>query len=111
MKLNLIRIVFTLAILAILSGCDTNPFQSKQSDLAKELGVKISDYHYESVFPEGYYATILKPGLSLKEVHSMIKGYEKVYHCKNYEEIYYYFSLEDQAAMLAAEINGGGRPE
>jgi hypothetical protein len=76
-----------------------NPYQRMQENLAKELGVQIDDYPYKSVFPEGYFYTVVKPGMTMEEVHKIIKGYEKVYHCKTYSEIYYYFSVDDSKAI------------
>ncbi len=102
MKPNLFKLLLFILIFVSLSGCNPSPFQSGQLELAKTLGVKISDYPDETIFPAGYYATILKSGMSMLEVHLQMKGYERVYHCKNYKEVYYYFSIDDQKAIRIA---------
>jgi len=70
-----------------------------QENLAAELGVRIKDYPWETDFPEGYFFTILKPGMTIDEITALIKGYEKVYHCKTLSEIFYYFSSEETKAL------------
>jgi hypothetical protein len=77
----------------------------KQEDLANKLGVKIKDYPSETVFPVGYFYTILRPGMSVDEVHIVVQGYEKAFRCRSpvevyyYSEIYYYFHSEDLKAV------------
>jgi hypothetical protein len=65
-----------------------------QIELAKHLGVRIEDYPFRSSFPSGYFYTILEPGMTIAEVQNIVQGYEKVLHCGNRSEIYYYFSSE-----------------
>ena len=70
------------------------PRERMQLELAKKLGVRIEDYPYRTSFPAGYFYTILQPGMTIVEVHDIVQGYEKVFHCGNRSEIYYYFSSE-----------------
>ena len=82
-----------------------NPYISKQNSLANKLDVKITDYPYQSSFPAGYFNEVLKPGMTIGEVHRIINGYEKAYRCRSlletyyYREVYYYYSTEDTKAL------------
>ncbi|HVN53757.1 MAG TPA: hypothetical protein VMT46_05455 [Anaerolineaceae bacterium] len=101
--------VFLLIIMAICLFSvllqNQNPYKSKQDSLANELGVKVTDYPYQHSFPAGYFNEILKSGMTVDEVHKIIKGYEKAYRCRSpvetyyYREVYYYYSLEDTKAL------------
>jgi hypothetical protein len=91
---------FFILFLIVLSGCgNSNPYQSQQEALAKQLGVKIEDHSYPKAFPEGYFYEVLKPGMSPHEVHEIIKYYDVIYSCEDYKEIYYYFSKNDDQAL------------
>ncbi len=50
-------------------------------------------------FPVGYFYSVLKPGMTYAEVHSMVRGYEGVYRCYGFSKIYYYFSVDDNDAI------------
>ncbi len=76
-----------------------NPFLSDQERYAEQYGLQIDDYPYPLVFPAGYFETILKPGMSKSQIHTTIKGYEMVYHCKQFSEIYYFFSNQEEKAI------------
>jgi hypothetical protein len=76
-----------------------NPYQKAQEELAQQLGIQISDYPGPISFPTGYYLSILEKGMNRKEIHTIIRGYEKVYHCNQYSEIYYYFDTRDDSAI------------
>jgi hypothetical protein len=71
----------------------------KQHLLAKELGVKIEDYPPHEDFPVSYFLSKLTPGMNIEEVHSLIKGYQKVYYCEKSSEIYYFYSEVDNSAL------------
>ncbi|HET6597982.1 MAG TPA: hypothetical protein VFG81_20320 [Anaerolineales bacterium] len=90
-------IMFSFLILLIwwiVPTLTVTPRERMQNELAKELGVKIKDYPYPYSFPSGYFSTVLKPGMSIQEVHEIVQGYEQVLHCENREEVYYYLSVE-----------------
>src|SRR5262249_46383763 len=70
----------------------------QQRMLAKELGVNIDDYPYPHAFPNGYFYSVLKPGMTIEQVHDIVKGYKKVFNCGDYE-VYYYFSSSDSHAL------------
>lgn len=94
----------------ILPAVITTPRETLQRDLAKELGVEIPDYPYPVSFPSGYFYTVLKPGMSVSEVHQIVKGYEKVMNCRNVSEIYYYFSVElEQAKRFKIVYDNDGK--
>jgi hypothetical protein len=67
----------------------------KKEALASLLGVKVEDY---PDFPAQYFYTVIRPGTSLSDVHTIIIGYEQVLNCFGTDEVYYYFSLDDQEA-------------
>jgi hypothetical protein len=71
--------------------------RSEKEALAKMLQVKIEDYPYPAVFPLGYYASILEIGMSINEVHKNMKGYKRVFQCKN-NEVYYFYTEDDDTA-------------
>jgi hypothetical protein len=75
------------------------PHILQQKELAKDLGVQINDYPASYAFPIGYFHEILKPRMTLEEVHKIIKGYIHVYNCENYKEVYYFFSENDSRAI------------
>jgi hypothetical protein len=98
--------VFFVILIIVVLACSSwwivstwNPYKEQQQNLARELGVTISDYPYPSAFPEGYYYVVLSTDMSIHDVHMTIMGYEKVYHCNTNSEIYYYFSLDDKKAL------------
>ncbi len=106
----------SLIIIFIPQKNTKNPYEAKQEALAKQLGVHINDYPYERAFPEGYFYTILKPGMTVAQVHQIIQGYEQVYRCRSspethyYSEIYYYFGTGDKDAMRFETLyDSGGR--
>jgi regulatory protein YycH of two-component signal transduction system YycFG len=41
----------------------------------------------------------LKPGINYHQVHDIVKGYDKVFNCFGTDEIYYYFSPNDENAF------------
>lgn len=70
-----------------------------QKELASSLGVSINSYPYPKIFPVGYFETVLKPEMTVLEVHNVVQGYEKVLKCDDVGEIYYYFSTDDKNAI------------
>lgn len=100
---TLLMVIFAMVCMIIVWVCSScinrNPYLNAQERLAEQLGVRIEDYTDPLLFPAGYYYTILKPGMNLNEVHNAIQGYEKVFHCGIYSEIYYYFSKDDSKAI------------
>ena len=81
----------------VLSRLKEHALKDKQEELAKSLGVKVEDYPLD--FPTDYFYTILKPGLTLAEVHNIVQGYESVYNCYGTDELYYYFSNDENDAL------------
>jgi hypothetical protein len=86
--------ISAMAILWLLPVVTTSPREKLQQDVAKELGVTIDDYPYPYSFPAGYFFTILKPGMTVAEVHNIVRAYDKVFRCGKTAEVYYYL-IED----------------
>jgi hypothetical protein len=102
--------VGVIAIWQILPVVIITPRERMQQELARELGVEIKDYPYPVSFPSGYFYAVLKPGMSVTEVHQIVKGYEKVVNCGNVSEIYYYFSTEvEQAKRFKIVYDNNGK--
>lgn len=76
----------------------TIPYLYQQKELAEFLGVDIKDYR-QADFPYEYFANTLTPGMTIREVHQIMRGYEKVLYCGDYSEIYYYFSTDDDKSF------------
>lgn len=69
--------------------------------LAQELGVNIDDFENPYSFPSNYFDSLLQPGMSIAEVHSIVRGYKTVLHCGNTREVYYFFSnMKEDAVRL-----------
>jgi hypothetical protein len=83
-----------VAVVVIRSTIYVTPRERMQIDLADRFGVKIEDYPNRSAFPVGYFSTILKPEMTITEVHEIVQGYQRVLHCGKRSEIYYYFSSD-----------------
>lgn len=96
---KLFWLMFGLLIIVTIILPKGNRYKKQQETLAKEFGVKIQDYPWDKVFPVGYFYTILKPEMKVHDVHKIIIGYKKVYHCHDYKEIYYYFDTDDLKAL------------
>ena len=101
-KTAFIAVVFIsilILFVTIYSLSGAIPYGLEQIALADELHVKIEDYPNPSVFPEGYFYDTLKPGMDIEEIHKIVLGYKKVFHCDSYKEIYYYFNSENTKAL------------
>ncbi len=84
--------------------------RNKQEALAKNLGVNIEDHPYKVTFPVGYFDSALEPGMTYDEVHRIVRGYERVYRCYGFTEIYYYYSTNhDDAIRFALVYDDQGR--
>ncbi len=101
-----LSIVGCLLFSTIFALFRVNPYWPhifQQRKLAENLGVQMNDYAASYAFPVGYFHEILKPGMTLEEIHKLVKGYASVYSC-GYSEVYYYFSKNDSRA-IRFEIN------
>jgi hypothetical protein len=89
--------LFLLFIIFLLWG--TIKEENKESNLAKTLQVDLNvNREYSSNFPSHYFYLILKPGMSIGEVHNRITNYKKVLNCSNISEVYYYYTSDDDTA-------------
>jgi len=92
MKILAIPIFFIICVILVLfiiinTRISTDMQERMAEELASELGVRISDYPYEKSFPVGYFYTVLKPGMTIEEVHKIVRSYKQVLRCKSYSEI------------------------
>lgn len=93
-------IVLILSLLYIyLVATRKIDLRNKQEALAKSMGVRIDDYPYKVTFPVGYFDSALEPGMTYDEVHRIVRGYERVYRCYGFTEIYYYYSTNHDDAI------------
>ena len=74
--------------------------EKQRVELASRLGVRIEDYPYPADFPVGYFYSVLKPGMTYDKVHSIVCGYESAYRCYGTDEIYYYFSKNEDENLM-----------
>jgi hypothetical protein len=94
---TIILICLSLISLCLIFGNLQGRIQ--QERLAETLGIKIDDYPYPNSFPSGYYYSVLKPGMTINEVHQRIKGYKKVINCNGVSEIYFFYDVSDEKAL------------
>jgi hypothetical protein len=86
------------AILLLVPSIMNLQTEWERAKLARSIGVNIEDYPYPALFPVPYFSKILMPGMSVAEVHQVVRGYKKVYRCRE-REVYYYFSNDDKRAL------------
>lgn len=91
--------VVIVAYLYIAPLVEEYQYKQMRNNLAEKLGVKIEDYPPEEFFPYDYFASVLKPGMDISEVHKIVIGYKKVFQCEFdngnwYGELYYYYSVK-----------------
>jgi hypothetical protein len=94
----LIAIIGLCSLLWLLPWLKAIPYISQQQKLAEFLEVDIKDYR-QTDFPYEYFAQALTPGMSIREVHQVVRGYDRVLSCGDYSEIYYYFHIDDYKAF------------
>ena len=97
-KNRLIIFIALLLVLALLFYAPKLDRKKERMDLADSLGVSLKDYLPETGFPGSYFATKLKEGMSVDEVHEIVQGYEQVYQCWGGVEIYYFYDTDDDLA-------------
>lgn len=90
---------FVFVFLWVWPLITTSPREQVQQSVAKELGVEIGDYPYPYSFPASYFRTLLKPGMSISEVHSIVRGYDKALRCGAHGEIYYYLNEGSEVSV------------
>ncbi len=96
-----VLLLLSITIWVIKANTEKSNYRLKQETLAERLGVRIQDFPPESYFPAGYFARVLRPGMSVGEVHSLVREYDKVLRCRFDEnfydrEVYYFYSDMDK---------------
>lgn len=95
---NICVCIALVSVVWLLPAITSSPREKEQANLAKDLEVEIAEFPPVSSFPSSYFRSVLKPGMTLSEVHSIVKGYKKVLRCGFQSEIYYYFGTDDKGA-------------
>ncbi len=106
-SLFILFLVITFFILQLYWIIRSIPYKEKQNQLAETLGVDIDNYR-KIDFPSEYFSLALKRGMSIREVHHIMQGYEWVLRCYDDSEIYFYFS-SDSTNSFKYEILYDGR--
>ena len=107
-KRILLTIILGLAVICIMSGIllavsnqrQERELLQKQQELAELLDVDIADYPTPNRFPFEYYYTVLEEGMSIDEVHEIVRGYMNVYHRQRAEIYLFYYEDNSQAMPL-----------
>jgi len=92
-------LLFSIFIICIKSYREQKYFSQEQEKIAKILGTQIENFPPSQHFPYGYFDKKLKKGMSLSEVHSIMKGYVSVYRCSDLLENYYFISENDNNTL------------
>ncbi len=74
----------------------------RRADLAVMMGLDPKIYSQDPYFPENYFYDALEPGMSIDQVHQIIRGYVSVYSCGNYELYYFFSESEEEGVRFAA---------
>lgn len=88
-----------LVIVLFMINSKADPYKAAQLELARNLGVEVSNYPNPKIFPVGYFRSVLNQNSTLEDVHKVVSGYKKVYRCGGLAEIYYYYSEDDGEAL------------
>ncbi len=90
--------IVTSVLVCIVVPFSRNAFlHKKQDELAEYLGLDVDTYN-RAGFPDNYFYRQLSEGMTRDEVHAIVKGYEAVYLCYEWAELYYFFDLDDDRA-------------
>jgi hypothetical protein len=87
---SVLALILSLVLLKIIKR---EIRKQNQAELASILNVKIDEYPFPEDFPFFYYQAVLEKGMTVDEVHEIVKGYDYALNCWGYDEIYYYFGL------------------
>jgi hypothetical protein len=86
-------------IIYVYGGVRYNYFYGTQKrDLANLFGINLVEFEQEKRFPYQYFYDNLADGMTVREVHQIMRRYEKVLKCGDFAEIYYYFSTDEELA-------------
>ena len=91
--------VFICSFVFIPGALKDASLHHEQKKLADKLGIAMKDYPYVNSYPEGYFHEVLYPGMAIQSVHSIVIGHEQVFNCYGTDELYYYFSTNDEDAL------------
>lgn len=97
-------LIAAVLILIVLVGSknylEERSARLQREELARELGLDPQIYGRILSFPIDYFYEVLPPGTPISQVHQFVKGYKSNFVCKDYIEMYYYYSTSDKDAMI-----------
>ena len=100
-KQTLMAVVLMLIVLVVGKNyLEERSARLQREELARELGLDPQIHGRISYFPVNYFYKTLPPGTPISQVHQIVKGYEAVFVCGNYMEMYYYYSTSDEDAKI-----------
>jgi hypothetical protein len=100
-KQTLMSAVLMLIVLVVGKNyLEERSARLQREELARELGLDPQIYGRIPYFPIGHFDETLPRGTPISQVHQIVKGYEAVFVCEDYIEMYYYYSTSDEDALI-----------
>jgi len=96
--LIMILILGLCALPWLVSELKSLSYAPQQKQVAEVFKVDLKNYR-EVDFPFQYFDETLKPGMSIKDVHQIMRGYELTFKCQDWGEVYFYFSKNEKEAF------------
>ena len=84
-------------------------YGKQEKKLAELFGINLVEYKRNNSFPYQYFVDNLEKGMSVHEVHQVMRGYEKVLKCGEATEVYYYYYKDDGLAYRYQIIYDEGK--
>ena len=97
-SIAIISVLFLGSLFWVVPALRSYSYSSQQRQLANTLGVALGNYR-ETDFPFQYFDQTLKPGMSIKDVHQIMRGYELTFKCQDWGEVYFYYSKDEKDAF------------
>ena len=106
----LILILFLCTLPWTISEIRSLRYRAQQKQLAEIFEVDLKNYRVVD-FPYQYLAEKLQPGMSTKEIHQIVRGYTEAFKCKDWAEVYFYFSSNEEQAFKYKMLYENGQFE
>jgi hypothetical protein len=105
-RLLFLLMIMLTAMLAVSTARlrDSVVLTRQRSALAAELGVELRRWPWPTSFPVSYFFSVLEKGTPRREVHQIVRSYERVLRCgpdsRGFtQEVYYFYSDRDDKAL------------